>query len=52
MKAFETTILLQKVDTVASRQAIEGNAGTFIGGNYRGVQALSAFAPLRVEGLD
>jgi len=52
MKAFKTTILLQNVDTEASRQALEGNSGTLIGENYRGVQALSAFAPLHVEGLD
>lgn len=52
MQAFNTTILLQKVDTEAARQAIEGNTGTLIGQNYRGVEALSAFAPLHLEGLD
>ena len=52
MQAFKTSVLLQKVDTDASRQAMEGNTGTLIGVNYRGVQALSAFAPLRVEGFD
>ncbi|WP_179137565.1 adenylate/guanylate cyclase domain-containing protein [Candidatus Entotheonella palauensis] len=51
MKAFKTTILLQKVDTEASRQAIEGHAGTLMGQSYRGSQVLSVFAPLRIKGL-
>ena len=52
MKAFKTTILLQRVDTEAARQAIEGNSETLIGQSYRGTQTLSVYAPLRIKGLE
>ncbi len=48
----KSTILTQKVHSYASEQAIAGNEGTGVSVGYRGVEALSSWAPLRIAGLD
>ncbi len=52
IKEFETSILLQKVDTVASRAALRTKEGTGIIQDYRGVSVLSSYTPLTIKGLD
>ncbi|NEP12774.1 MAG: adenylate/guanylate cyclase domain-containing protein [Symploca sp. SIO2C1] len=52
IKEFETSILLQKVDTVASRAALRTKEGTGIIQDYRGVSVLSSYTPLKIKGLD
>lgn len=52
IEKLETTILLQHVDTVASRKALAGEAQTEIIDDYRGISVLSSFAPLNIEGLE
>ncbi len=52
IEKLQTSILLQKVDTEASRSAIRGEHGTRIVYDYRDVPVLSSYAPLRIEGLD
>ncbi len=46
-----TSILYQSVRTDATTAAINGSTGTQLITNYRGETALSAFTPLRLEGL-
>lgn len=48
----ETTVLKKKVDTEATRDAFNGNAGTQIIDDYRGVQVLSAYTPLNFKSVD
>ena len=48
----ETTVLKEKVDTEATRDAFNGNAGTRIIDDYRGVPVLSAYTPLNFKSVD
>ncbi|MEO1147995.1 MAG: adenylate/guanylate cyclase domain-containing protein, partial [Cyanobacteria bacterium J06638_22] len=52
IELFDTSILLQRADTGATRRALEGNTGTVVTENYRGKQVLSSYAPLDLEGLN
>ncbi|MDR4505408.1 MAG: cache domain-containing protein [Candidatus Scalindua sp.] len=45
----EPTILQQEVDTEAAQDAFEGNTGTMITADYRGVVVLSAYTPLNLK---
>lgn len=45
------SILHQKIATKAVSEALEGNAGTRIIPDYRGVDVLSAYAPIDVAGM-
>ena len=47
-----TSILNQKVNTIATQKALDGETGTDIGEDYRGVTTLSSFRPLSIYGLD
>ncbi|MDJ0706941.1 MAG: adenylate/guanylate cyclase domain-containing protein [Leptolyngbyaceae cyanobacterium MO_188.B28] len=47
-----SSILLQKVDTEAVREALIGEEGTKIINGYQGRKVLSAYGPLSIEGLD
>lgn len=47
-----TTILQQPVRTAAAARAIAGGTGTLQVIDYRGVDVLSSYAPLRIQGLD
>jgi hypothetical protein len=47
-----TSILLQDVNTEGVRSALDGQEGTRIIADYRGIPVLSSYAPLRIEGLD
>lgn len=47
-----TTILQQPVSTVAASRAIAGGTGTLTVVDYRGVEVLSSYAPLQIQGLD
>ncbi len=46
------TILRQKVDTKAAREAIAGKKGVGLTKDYRGVYVFSAYAPLKIKGLN
>ncbi|MFQ5715341.1 MAG: cache domain-containing protein [Candidatus Scalinduaceae bacterium] len=48
----EPTILQKEVDTEATREAFDGNTGTKIVDDYRGVPVLSAYAPLKLKFVD
>lgn len=48
----EPTILQQEVDTEATRDAFEGNAGVKIIDDYRGVPVLSAYTPMNLKFVD
>lgn len=48
----DTSILLQRVQTEAAKDAIAGQEGTQIAHDYRGVSVLSSYAPLNLPGLD
>lgn len=48
----ETSILLQEVDTESVREALKGKEGIKIVEDYRGIKALSSYAPLAIEGFD
>ncbi|MDH3600490.1 MAG: HAMP domain-containing protein [Candidatus Tectomicrobia bacterium] len=52
MKKLKTSILLQEVDTEAAQRVIKGETGTRLVYDYRDIPALSAYAPLRIAGLD
>jgi len=47
-----STILLQKVDTEASRAVTNGETGSTITPDYRGVSVLSQYRPLNIDGLN
>jgi len=47
-----STVLLQKVDTEASRAVTNGESGSTITPDYRGVSVLSQYRPLNIEGLN
>lgn len=46
------TILLQNVETEATERASKGESGTLIAEEYRGKEALVAYAPLDIPDLD
>ncbi len=50
VKELGTTIGVFGVDTVSIRAALEGKSGAWIEQNYRGIDVLSAYAPLDVYG--
>ncbi len=52
MKHFRSSVLFQRVDTLAVREAIAGKSGTLQLNGYRGISILSSFTPLRIEGLN
>ncbi len=47
-----STILLQKVDTEASRAVTNGETGSTITPDYRGISVLSQYRPLNIDGLN
>jgi class 3 adenylate cyclase len=49
---FKTSILLQEVETEGVHEALRGQEGTRVIRDYRGMEVLSSFAPLRIDGLD
>ena len=49
--ARDTNIGLQQIDTQGSRAALGGQSGFAIFPDYRGVEVLSAYTPLAIEGL-
>lgn len=48
----ENTIIRKRVDTETAQLALSEKSGAKIENDYRGVPALSAFAPLDLDGLD
>ena len=48
----ENTILAQKIESATANAAIAGGAGVEITPDYRGVNVLSAFSPVSIQGLD
>ena len=48
----EPTILQKEVDTEATRDAFDGNTGTMVVDDYRGVPVLSAYTPLHLKFVD
>ena len=52
IEKFNTTILLQQVDTEATSEAFIGKSDTRPVEDYRGVPVLSSFEKLDIEGLD
>ena len=48
IQQFGTTILLQQVDTASARAALRGEDGVRMTEDYRGMPALSAYAPLQL----
>ena len=48
----ENTILAQKIDSATANAAIAGSEGIDITPDYRGINVLSAFAPLSINGLE
>lgn len=52
IKRLDTSIGLQGVDTVASRNALGGQSGTQIIEDYRGVPVLSSYGSLSIEDVD
>lgn len=47
-----STILLQKVNTIASRAVTNGETGSTITEDYRGISVLSQYRPLNIDGLN
>jgi len=52
IKTFDTTILMQPVTSASIQNVFEEQSGTHITTNYLGKKVLSAYAPLRIPGLD
>ncbi|MEX0849624.1 MAG: hypothetical protein WD055_05315 [Candidatus Dependentiae bacterium] len=52
IETFDTTILLQRVNTKSARKALKGKTGEIETKDYRGLKVLSAFAPLKIKGLN
>lgn len=48
----DNTILATKIDTATANAAINGSEGSEITPDYRGINVLSAYAPLKIKGLD
>ncbi|UPW19556.1 methyl-accepting chemotaxis protein [Agarivorans sp. TSD2052] len=51
MRAKQTSMGLQKIDTQGSQAAIAGKTGTAVFDDYRGVSVVSAYQPLSIEGV-
>ncbi|MFK8067799.1 MAG: PAS domain S-box protein, partial [Gammaproteobacteria bacterium] len=47
----ENTLFEQKVDTVGANAAIKGESGSATFLDYRGVEVVSSYAPVEIEGL-
>lgn len=52
IKEFNTSILLQPVDTLAARRAFQGRTGAELMLGYRNTPVLSSYSPLLIEGFD
>lgn len=52
IEQFQSSILLQPVNTEAAQKAVTGEDGTQIIVDYRNVPVLSSYAPLDIQGLD
>ena len=52
IEEFNTSILLQNIETEASRAALQAKDGTEIIKGYRNVSVLSSYLPLKIQGLD
>ncbi len=48
----QSSILYQKVRSVAAENALQGNEGTGVVPDYRGTDVLASWAPLKIAGLD
>ena len=48
----ESTILYQKIESSTANAAISGSEGAEITQDYRGINVLSAYAPLAIKGLN
>jgi len=48
----ENTILAQEINSTTANAAISGSEGAEITADYRGINVLSAYAPLNIVGLD
>ncbi len=51
IKEFNTTILLQEVQTTGVKEALFGKQGTQVINDYRDIPVLSSYAPLDIDGL-
>jgi methyl-accepting chemotaxis protein len=52
INAKDSTILLQKVDTKGTRAAIGGNTNVEIFPDYRNINVLSAYSPVKIKDVD
>ncbi|MEI2578121.1 adenylate/guanylate cyclase domain-containing protein [Scytonema sp. PRP1] len=52
MENFNTTIGLQKINSTAAKAALAGKQGMMVDRNYRGVEVLSSYSPLKLNGLN
>lgn len=52
MDTQNTSIGLQPVNSVAAENALKGESGYAIVKDYRGIDVLSAYKPLKIDGLD
>ena len=52
IKATKSTLLHQKVTSESVKLATEGESGTIVTRNYLGKKVLSAYSPLKIEGLN
>lgn len=52
IRRFGTSILEQQVRSPASERALAGQHGTDVIRDYRGIQVLSSYMPIHVDGLD
>jgi class 3 adenylate cyclase len=52
IEQLKTSILLQKVDTEVTREAIKGKVGNKIIKDERNINVLSSYSPLKIEGLN
>jgi class 3 adenylate cyclase len=48
----KSSILRQKVRSVAAQNALQGNEGTGVVPDYRGIDVLASWAPVKIDGLD
>lgn len=51
IKEYNTTILLQEVQTKGVKEALLGKQGTQVINDYRNIPVLSSYAPLEIDGL-
>ncbi len=51
IKALNTSILTQEIDTEAVQEARKGENGTKMSRDYRNVRVLTSFAPLQINGV-